>query len=85
MEPTGDRADGNILPANRIDKAIGWIVGGLILLFVVMLAMAGLGRVEKLSSPGSASDTVVRLRALPEVEPTDQSEIGAIPEANPQP
>jgi len=49
MNPTGDRSDNSLLPGTTIDRTIGWMVGGLLVLMVFAIAIAGLSEVQSVT------------------------------------
>lgn len=68
MSSPADSAKGGMFPGTGIDRSVAYLIGGIVIIFLFLLTIFGMGRVEKITSDATQVST--------ETTTTQPSEIG---------
>lgn len=71
LDPLADTDDGVYLKKNTIDRSVGYLIAGVVVLMFFLLTVLGMGRIQHLNDETGHSNRYVPEEKAPEIGDTE--------------
>jgi hypothetical protein len=67
LDPMTENDDGIYLRKSRIDRSVGYLIAGVVVLLFFLLTVMGMGRIQQLSDDAGASKPAIPEKKVSEI------------------